>query len=131
MTTKEKIEVMQAFLDGKLIEYKLSSDGDIWLSVSDPHWDWDNCIYRIKPESKFRPYKDGKEFMEALSTHGAWISPKNAKETKGFVILKFNDYNVLIFTDTLVLETVLYDVLLKNYVWTKDNTPCGIEEEHP
>lgn len=50
MNTKEKIEVMQAFVDGKEIEYR---DSDIWLPTTDPIWDWDTCDYRIKKTPKY------------------------------------------------------------------------------
>lgn len=51
MTTKEKIEVMQAYEDGKAIEESLI-DSTHWKSVtiSKPVWDWRNRSYRIKPE---------------------------------------------------------------------------------
>lgn len=46
MNTKEKIEVMQAFEDGKLIEFS-NGDGD-WKHVGEPSWDWACFEYRIK-----------------------------------------------------------------------------------
>lgn len=46
-TTKEMIEVMQAFVDGKPIEYAYY---DEWFSIEDPDWDWCEKDYRIAPE---------------------------------------------------------------------------------
>ena len=51
-TLKEKIEVMQAALDGKEIEFRLN-EGDRWMTCnkpSAPSWDWPYVDYRIKPE---------------------------------------------------------------------------------
>jgi hypothetical protein len=54
-TTKEKIEVMQAFDEGKTIEFKWT-EGDEWITliINNPHWNWDKNNYRIKPEPKKR-----------------------------------------------------------------------------
>jgi len=46
-TLAEKIEVMQAALDGKQIQ-KIYRDE--WLDIMDCQWDWVNCDYRIKQE---------------------------------------------------------------------------------
>lgn len=51
-TTKEKIEVMQAFLDGKKVEFKdvLDNRWHIMLVLREPAWDWESVDYRIKNE---------------------------------------------------------------------------------
>ena len=50
MNTKEMIEVMQAFEDGKKIEYSI---GNAWIRANCvPVWAWDRCEYRIAPEPK-------------------------------------------------------------------------------
>lgn len=66
MTTKEKIAVMQACVDGKQIQI-IYYDDDKWVdwhSETDPVWNWGRCEYRIKPEEpKYRPYKDTDEMI--------------------------------------------------------------------
>lgn len=53
MTTEEKIEVMQGYIDGKQIQvryrqyYMLSEWSDCTLV---PTWDWSTREYRIKPQ---------------------------------------------------------------------------------
>ena len=50
-TTAEKIEVMQAFVDGKKIEALPGIGGNgKWVDWQDPNWDWDCCDYRVKPQ---------------------------------------------------------------------------------
>ena len=44
--TKEAIRVMQAFVDGKKVEYQIS-DGT-WLVGLTPSWNWPSTRYRIK-----------------------------------------------------------------------------------
>lgn len=50
MTTKEMIEVLQAFEDGK--EILGSTDSDMWYTIGDKEhlFDFKNNLYRIKPE---------------------------------------------------------------------------------
>ena len=64
MNTKEMIEVMQAFEDGKEIEesqrYKDKENGmpyNKWVMVEQPIWNWSNNDYRIKPKEKVKLYK--------------------------------------------------------------------------
>lgn len=56
MTTKEKIEVMQAYLDGKQIQTRrLRRDKGGWAdwpNEGEPVWDFWSCEYRIKPEPR-------------------------------------------------------------------------------
>ena len=47
-TTKEKIEVMEAFIDGKEIEFKQRFQNDHYRTVNTPDWDFVNYAYRIK-----------------------------------------------------------------------------------
>ena len=51
--TKKMIEVMQAFVDGKQIEYDMYPDS--WSDIGEPSWDWATFCYRIKKkEPKFK-----------------------------------------------------------------------------
>lgn len=47
--TSEKIEVMQAFEDGRVIEAIQYAS---WVPVPEPKWNWDMADYRIKPTTK-------------------------------------------------------------------------------
>jgi hypothetical protein len=51
MNTKEQIEVMQAFVDGKEIEMKTKMS-NYWSLIIEPHWDWDHVDYRVKEEKE-------------------------------------------------------------------------------
>ena len=65
-TTAEKIKIMQAFEDGKKIQWKYL-DNKNWGKVVTPIWDWNRCDYRIKPETKYRPY-ELEEFINLKET---------------------------------------------------------------
>lgn len=48
--TKAKIAVMQAFVDGKPIEYKYRHDQkDPWERNDNPGWEWAHIDYRVAP----------------------------------------------------------------------------------
>ena len=51
MSTVEKIAIMQAYVDGKTIEY-FYKEGKIWDECSFPSWNWLAFNYRVKPEPK-------------------------------------------------------------------------------
>lgn len=66
---KEMLPIIQAFAEGKVIQVK---DNNIWKDVDDNH----NCVflpdsyeYRIKPEPKYRPFKDADECWQEMLKH--------------------------------------------------------------
>lgn len=76
--TKERIAVMQAYVDGKQIQVE-SSDSK-WADVPEPSWSI-NGNYRIKPETKYRPFKDAEECWQEMLKHQpfGWIKEKGDK----------------------------------------------------
>lgn len=48
MTTVEKIAVMQAYVEGKLIHVRRCG-ADAWGVAINPHWGWGDYDYRIAP----------------------------------------------------------------------------------
>ncbi len=56
MTTREKIEVMQAYTRGEEIERRSANcEEDEWAFAGLPVWNWEKFKYRIKPkEPKYR-----------------------------------------------------------------------------
>ena len=72
-TLEEKIEVMQAALAGKEIEYFGSTK--TWIIATCPCWDWEDFDYRIKPENKQVPY----DFSDAESLIGRKCKTKSSK----------------------------------------------------
>lgn len=73
---KEFYPFLQAFAEGKAIECrtKPSALSKSWQGMND--WTkikeigyWDNIEYRIKPEPKYRPFKDAKECWAEMQKH--------------------------------------------------------------
>ena len=74
--TADYIKVMQAYVEGKQIQYK---DDEVWIDIDDPDWDWHNWEYRIKPEPNYRPFRDSEECWQEMQKHRpfGWIKNKN------------------------------------------------------
>ncbi len=135
MTTKEMIEVMQAYERGEQIEYRENPDRyhnlDEWEYADAPVWDWYSYEYRIKPQPAYRPYKDAAEFLAAQKEHGMYLRPKD--EASRYELPTSIDDEKVVFilpTNTSNAYAVCYhyDNLLKDKVW-QDGTPCGVKEE--
>lgn len=62
MKTTEMIAVMQAYEDGKEIEY-YNYASNTWEKTTCPMWDWGTRKYRVKPELNHRPYNDCEEMV--------------------------------------------------------------------
>ena len=74
--TADYIKVMQAYVEGKQIQYK---DDEVWIDIDDPDWDWHNWEYRIKPEPNYRQSRDVAECWQEMQKHRpfGWIKNKN------------------------------------------------------
>ncbi len=66
--TKEAILVMQAYVDGKEVEFKWGSMD--WNSTDKPEWNWSAYDYRIKPTATIRPWTADEVPL------GAWMRSK-------------------------------------------------------
>lgn len=76
--TKERIAVMQAYVDGKQIQ-GMCSNGK-WVYVPEPSWSI-NEKFRVKPRSKYRPFKDADECWQEMLKHEpfGWVKEKDNK----------------------------------------------------
>ena len=78
---RKAAEVMLAYADGKEIEYKPTGIKGIqyWNTTNgNPAFNWCENSYRIKPESKYRPFKDAEECWKEMQKHQpfGWIKDK-------------------------------------------------------
>ena len=75
---KEMLPVLQSFADGKTIESRcIKGDKSLWYDDEDPNFDND-FEYRIKPEPRYRPFRDAKECWEEMQKHQpfGWLKSK-------------------------------------------------------
>ena len=122
---KELLPIIQAFAEGKDIEY--SYDGEHWESTNTPSWDC-NVMYRIKAEPKYRPFKTKEECWNEMHKHPdfGWLI-KMDTGIFAFVNIK------AIFSEEIVFDNDFDNVYtfknaFKYYKFT-DGTPFGIIEE--
>ena len=66
---KEMLPVLQAFAEGKTIESRcIKGDKSLWYDDEDLSFDND-FEYRIKPEPKYRPFKEAEECWQEMKKH--------------------------------------------------------------
>ena len=77
--TKKAIEVMQAYVNGTELEYRVKPDGISWHRVSSPVWSWGQDEYRIKPKPR-------EFFISAFCKNGDHLMPPSyAKNSTDFI----------------------------------------------
>lgn len=127
MEIKEQIAVMQAFADGKEIEMSHRNE-DAWTSTPNPAWNWFSFDYRIKPESKLRPYTFD-ELQAEMAKGKIAVIRKDSVFKRILVITQvINDYgedDKIQFSD---FGQISYEQFLNGYRWL-DGSPCGVIEE--
>ena len=124
MTTeeiKEAAKVMEAYANGKKIQY-LNGDNE-WIDTPNPFFDWHNYVYRIKPESLYRPFKTKEECWQEMHQHPdfGWVAAQDSK-----VI-----YHINIVGDGYIHidgSSIVFSTAYSEYEFL-DGTPFGIMEE--
>lgn len=86
--TADCIKVMQAYVEGKQIQY-VDSETEDWTDIESPTWNWDLYDYRIMPKPQYRPFKDADECWQEMLKHQpfGWLREKkrNVRTQIGFM----------------------------------------------
>ena len=112
--------VIQAFADGKDVEIKTSSG---WISIENMSFAGEPDCYRIKPEPKYRPFKDAEECWQEMQKHQpfGWV-----KSTL------FKDFDLVQRVTTLYVEInreiIDYKDALDKFTFA-DDTNFGVKVE--
>lgn len=125
--TAECIKIMQAFVDGKLIEFKDCMGR--WCVAVNPSWDWDSGgEYRIKPVQKYRPFANAEECWQEMRRHQpfGWIKDKEIGDYE--IITRVNDKENIGFMAINSQRDWTLEGLMDFYTFA-DGTPFGIREE--
>ena len=104
--------IIKAYGEGKIIQYL--SDDSIWEDREYLNFDSEPYRYRIKPEPKYRPFKNVEECWEEMQKHQPF----------GWIVMKSTQLYCIISLD---LETD-FDYRFNNYIFA-DGAPYGIKEE--
>lgn len=119
---KEMLPIMQAFAEGKVIQFRKGYD---WIDIKtgeDLSFLRSPSDYRIKPEPRYRPFETQKECWEEMQKHQPFGWIKNNVD---------NVFNILaMFNNTVKLNDYYnsYSELFKECKFI-DNSPFGIKVE--
>ena len=118
---KELLPIIQAFAEGKTIQYE-ASDGWIDLDALYPHSDI-LSKYRIKPESRYRPFKSQEECWQEMHQHPdfGWVLAKDSKIMYHICVVGIG----YVLIDSM---SPIFSEAFAEYKFT-DGTPFGIKEE--
>ena len=128
---KEFYPILQAYAEGKVIESRTKPSSvkgtDIpndWTEINEIGY-WGNIEYRIKPEPKYRPFKDVEECWQEMQKHQpfGWVKLKDTES--GYYMLKGIASQVVIgFNET----PFSYKKVFEDYTFA-DGTPFGVKVE--
>lgn len=119
---KELLPIIQAYAEGKEIEI-FDKATKMWKTAMLPHFDCDSNIYRIKPEVKYRPFKDAEECWSEMQKHQpfGWVKLKDTES--GYYMLKGIASQVVIeFNET----PFSYKKVFEDYTFA-NGTPFGVK----
>ena len=117
---KELLPIIQAFADGKTIQVWYN---DTWQDDEYPSFVELN-LFRIKPEPKYRPFRNVEECWQEMQKHQPFGWLKDT-DTGGYIIIsELDDEDIVISLN----NGWDYAVLMKCYTFA-DGTPFGIKEE--
>lgn len=131
-TTREEankaLPTLQAFAEGKVIQ--MLDDRSIWTDLTEREGlpigtlGESPNIFRIKPEPKYRPFKNAKECWQEMQKHQPF----------GWVKLKDVRYNIYVVSSTSVClingncENMNFAYAYQKLTFA-DGTPFGVKEE--
>lgn len=118
---KQLLPIIQAFAEGKEIEI-FDETKRMWITAILPHFNCDSSSYRIKPESKYRPFKNAEECWQEMLKHQpfGWLKMKDTES--GYYILKGIANQVVIGLNETLFS---YKKVFEDYTFA-DGTPFGI-----
>lgn len=126
---KELLPIIQAFAEGKTIERKGILDNESkWCEVLLPTFNVAVSNYRIKPESKYRPFIDNKECWNEMLKHQpfGWVRTMNAESDYYIIDGVLYSENIDCSVATMAGESYDYKEMLDIYLFA-DGTPFGIK----
>ena len=133
MTTeeiREAAKVMEAYANGKKIQY-LNDDNE-WIDTLKPFFDWHNYVYRIKPESLYRPFKTKEECWSEMLKHQPFGWVIGGKDYENFYHIEYvyscNPYNYHRVKLSQNDMSFNYEHMFRDFTFI-DGSPFGIKDE--
>lgn len=127
---KVLLPIIQAFAEGKEIEFRSKGFDEEWKKVNEiPGLSYSSFDYRVKPEPKYRPFKDADECWQEMQKHQpfGWVKSKRRKDCFINIVQlhSISGETVANFTFTTVNGS---KTLLEGYTFA-DGAPFGVKED--
>lgn len=128
--TKEDIKkfmpLMQAMLEGKTIQYNYNGQIGDWSDVEEIYIGNKVSNYRIKPEPKYRPFRNAEECWEEMQKHQPFGWLKRIGDNQYCLL---TDVSGEVECEGVRIDGDGYFWDTANYEYTfVDGTPFGIKE---
>lgn len=124
---KELLPIIKAYAEGKTIQYYYKYPTPHWVDVLPNRtisFNDDAPKYRIKPESKYRPFKDLEECWQEMQKHTPFGWIKSNVDNNLYSILAITSHGCLLTN----MNIISFPHLCK-YNTFADGTPVGIKYE--
>lgn len=126
---KDLLPIIQGYVDGKKIEKRPKGRYDVeWQETVLPAFNPHTCDYRIKPEPKYRPFKDAEECWQEMQKHEPFGWVKDKERGHKVTITRVNDDENTGFMAINGKSEWTLEGLMDYYTFA-DGTPFGIKEE--
>lgn len=116
---KELLPIIQAFVKGKTIEFR-ERGCTLWTESISPIFNFAIFEYRIKPEPKYRPFKDADECWQEMQKHQpfGWFieKTKDGEPKERFMLTCVSDSHP---------EIKINEYLFKDCTF-EDGSICGV-----
>lgn len=132
---KEFYPILQAYAEGRVIECRTKpsalskswQDMNDWTEMKEIEF-WKNTEYRVKPEPKYRPFKNAEECWTEMKKHQpfGWLTSQNG-EINSLIIFIDNEGIVIGDRNDGVIGFVTATDLFK--IKFADGIPFGVKEE--
>ena len=111
---------MQAYADGKTIQFLKK---DVWSDMIAPNFSNPANYYRIKPEPKYRPFKNKEECWNEMMKHHpfGWVKAPDGK----FFCIDMVHYEGIVYK----YSKCRFDEYFEGNYTFVDGSPFGIKEE--
>lgn len=122
----ELLPIIQAFAEGKDIEYRTKGFNEDWKKVTQiSALSFKSFEYRVKPEPKYRPFANAEECLKEMSKHTPFGLIKKNVSKAFYCIGSFDIKNIYIGT-TQGMHS--YADSLENFKFA-DGLPFGVKVE--
>lgn len=120
---KKLLPIIQAFSEGKVIQ--TSVKGKSWEDLGENIAFYTNDKYRIKPEPKYRPFKDKKECWAEMLKHQPFGFTKLKYTKRGYYMITGIASGVVVGMNNTPFS---YESMFDSYDFA-DGQPFGVKVE--